>query len=128
MPLVLFTYISIPNVNIAAAAEVEAFCNSPGQPCHKIKRIAAALAEPVASAEADPGRRPWCWLPGQYCLKKKRDAAANASPWCRFPGQYCLKNKRDAAANALPWCRLPGQACSHAKRQLDELEVVLKAM
>lgn len=106
MPLVPFTYNSIPDVGVVAAAEVEAFCNSPGQPCHKLKRLAAALAGPVASAEADPGGRPWCWL----------------------PGQWCLKNKRDTAANALAWCRLPGQACSDTKRQLEELELVFKAI
>ncbi|MCJ1349985.1 putative serine/threonine protein phosphatase [Peltigera leucophlebia] len=94
--------------NPAAAAETEAFCSRPGQPCHKLKRVAAALAEPGASAEADAGGRPWCWLQGQGCAKNKRDAGP-------APGGH-------------PWCWMPGQACSKAKRQLEELEAAFKTI
>lgn len=105
MPLVPRSSYSIPNNDVAAAAEAEAFCNSPGQPCHKLKRVAAALAEPVANAEAAAwGRR--CGLPGEACLKNKRDTAANAG--------------------VHSFCWLPGAACSKAKRQLERLEVAFK--
>lgn len=65
---------------IEAIAEAEAFCNSPGQPCHKVKRVAEALAEPVASEQLDAekpeadsiGKRKWCWMPGESCVKAKR--------------------------------------------------------
>lgn len=87
-----------------AIAETEAFYNSPSQPCHKVKRVAEALTEPVASEERDAKDRPWCWLPGEVCLKEKREA------------EPVTRRKKHQ------WCWLPGSACVKAKRQLQELE------
>lgn len=108
MPLLVSSFYFISNIDVAAAAEAEAFCSSPGQPCHKLKRVAAALAEPVASAEADARGNPWCWLPGEACYKNKRDAGS--------------------APKGHTWCWTSGGACSKAKRQLEELEAALKAI
>ena len=147
-----------------AIAEAKAFCNSLGQPCHKVKRVAEALAEPVASEKRDANGRRWCCFYGEACLKEKREAdpIADAEAFCNSPGQPCHKVKRVAEALAEPvasgkrdakchqgcWsygeaslkekreadpiprfqghygCWLPGEACIKVKRQLEDFEVV----
>ncbi len=59
-----------------AEAARNRWCWRPGQPCNKMKRAAAplaeAIAEPLAEAIAEPARNTWCWRPGQPCNKIKR--------------------------------------------------------
>ena len=70
---------AVPDITSNEAAE---YCNSPNQPCDKLKRaasaVASALADPAPEALADAHRHVWCYRPGEPCFKAKRDALALA--------------------------------------------------
>jgi len=136
--------LSIPLTLFAAAASVEAaalanpeanpqWCLLKGQSCWKNKRnIETRAAEPQ-----------WCLLKGQSCWKDKRDVETReAEPqWCLLKGQSCWKVKRvaEALAEALQstegavmareaeYSNQPGHASFMAKRQVDELALVVAA-
>ncbi|KAK1770012.1 putative pheromone precursor protein 1 protein [Phialemonium atrogriseum] len=99
--------------------------------------VVAASVE--AAAIANPEPEPWCLIKGQSCWKPKR--SAEAEPWCLIKGQSCWKVKRaaEAFAEALrptegtvhareaEISNQPGNAAFMAKRQVDELALVLAA-
>ncbi|KFY96313.1 hypothetical protein V500_02508 [Pseudogymnoascus sp. VKM F-4518 (FW-2643)] len=144
----------VAGVNSAAiaAAEPEAFCWRPGQPCGKVKRAAEAFAEAIAepAAEADAEASAFCWRPGQPCGKAKRTAlalahaVADANPEAEaffdklaireaFPEPEAVaeaepvngKVKREAEAEAEAFCWRPGQPCGKVKRAAEAIASAL---
>lgn len=75
--IVYAALLAVASVEAAATTpSSEEVCNLPGQPCDKMKRAAAAVAEAVAEPEAY--RTHFCYRPGEACAKAKRDALAIA--------------------------------------------------
>ncbi len=85
-------------------AELQAFCNQPGQPCHKVKRAANAAADALAVAEAEAYHNPKAKRAAEALAEAIANAYAAVEPdpearnnFCWRPGQSCGKMvKRDA--------------------------------
>ena len=120
--------------NPVPEADANPWCNLPGQPCWKVKRVAEAFAEAIQSSGGVAKRTPESEagnLPGGagYASKRAvnelahlialtRDAPNDYYKGLGLGDQFAAdegNQKREAAPE--PWCWAPGEPCWKAKRE-----------